>query len=178
MKTNELNELSKMTYEAADVTSKCSRYMRKRLEKSIEIFKTKNPAYGNSAIRGMERYGVESGIWRLFDKFNRLESLICCGIENNVSDETIEDTLIDLANYSMIMAYFIHRSNVIKGCDYSRQSGACCFPECPHACGYDPDIDDTIAKVLYEDNGHAECGEMLKECECECEPNQDEWEPL
>ena len=87
-------------------TEKCAMFMESRMREQIEIFKAKNPPYGNSAIRGIKRYGVQSGVWRLFDKFNRIESLLY-GTENTVDDEKVEDTLIDMAVYAMMIAYTI-----------------------------------------------------------------------
>jgi len=94
-------------------TTECAEFMRTRLEQSIALFVAKNPPYGNSAIKGVQRYGLESAVWRLADKFNRVESLIY-GTENTVPEEKLEDTLFDLANYSMIMAYAIIKLKGIK----------------------------------------------------------------
>lgn len=96
--------------EAVEDTESCAAYMHEHMMHSIEVFKKKNLPYGNSAIRGVERYGAQSGVWRLYDKFNRVESLLY-GTENTVSDESLEDSLIDLANYCHIISYAIKKLN-------------------------------------------------------------------
>lgn len=66
-------------------------------EKGLEIVKTKNNDYGFSFIQD----GYEGTLIRITDKINRLRTL-SSGVKNNVSDENIKDTLIDLQNYSVI----------------------------------------------------------------------------
>lgn len=55
---------------------------------------------------------VEQGILtRMADKFTRIINLTKPGTEAAVKDETVEDTLLDLANYSLILAAWLrHRS--------------------------------------------------------------------
>ena len=68
----------------------------------IELYKIKNKNYGNSFSKQFEEYGLTSVCIRLEDKLNRLKSLNKQGKEANVDDESIRDTLIDLANYSVL----------------------------------------------------------------------------
>ena len=68
----------------------------------LELYKIKNKNYGNSFSKQFEEYGLTSVCIRLEDKLNRLKSLNKQGKEANVDDEGIRDTLIDLANYSVL----------------------------------------------------------------------------
>ena len=68
----------------------------------LELYKIKNKNYGNSFSKQFEEYGLTSVCIRLEDKLNRLKSLNKQGKEANVDDESIRDTLIDLANYSIL----------------------------------------------------------------------------
>lgn len=68
----------------------------------LELYKIKNKNYGNSFSKQFEEYGLTSVCIRLDDKLNRLKSLNKQGKEANVDDESIRDTLIDLANYSVL----------------------------------------------------------------------------
>lgn len=68
----------------------------------LELYKIKNKNYGNSFSKQFEEYGLTSVCIRLEDKLNRLKSLNKQGKEANVDDESIRDTLIDLANYSVL----------------------------------------------------------------------------
>lgn len=66
----------------------------------IELYTAKNHDYGNSFGKTFEQLGVVSAVTRIYDKFNRLVTLT--KNSNKVADESIEDTLIDLASYSIM----------------------------------------------------------------------------
>lgn len=63
-------------------------------------YKDKNADYGDSFGKLYEKFGLKSSIIRLYDKLHRLETLI--DNEQQVQDESIKDTLRDLANYSIM----------------------------------------------------------------------------
>lgn len=63
------------------------------------LYIRKNHDYGDSFGKGFKEYGMVMPIIRLEDKLSRLKALI--KTENKV-DESIEDTLMDLANYSIM----------------------------------------------------------------------------
>lgn len=72
-----------------------------------QIHKTyidKNHDYGDSFGKSIEEFGPIAGIVRMEDKFNRIKSLIKKGGDQKVTDESIEDTLFDLANYAIMLA--------------------------------------------------------------------------
>lgn len=63
----------------------------------------KNTDYGNSFGNTFRDLGIISAVTRISDKYNRLVSLSVRGNENRkVSDETLDDTLLDLANYAIM----------------------------------------------------------------------------
>ncbi len=70
-------------------------------DKLNEIYKAKNADYGDSFSQLRQRY-PNSICMRLFDKINRLDNLIKPDYECKVSNETIEDTLMDIANYCIM----------------------------------------------------------------------------
>ena len=69
-------------------------------EELNEIYARKNHDYGDSFGKGYAEYGMVMAVIRLEDKLNRLKSLIKA--ESLVKDESINDTLIDLANYAIM----------------------------------------------------------------------------
>ena len=66
------------------------------------LYERKNTDYGDSFGRSVEKYGLISALTRISDKFNRLESLILKGEHAEVSDESLDDTLKDLAAYCIM----------------------------------------------------------------------------
>ena len=69
-------------------------------EELSDIYEKKNHDYGDSFSKLYEEYGMLSVVIRLFDKLYRLENLM--EKEQMVEDESIEETLKDLANYSIL----------------------------------------------------------------------------
>ena len=70
------------------------------LDKMYEIYEKKNADYGDSFSKTFEEFGVTSAAVRINDKNERFKKLI--KQEAQVKDESIEDTLLDLANYSVL----------------------------------------------------------------------------
>ena len=66
-----------------------------------KIYIAKNIAYGNSFSKTFDDYGIISALVRMSDKWNRINSL-ASGAKNDVNDESIIDTLLDLANYAIM----------------------------------------------------------------------------
>lgn len=74
------------------------------------LYSKKNPVYGNSFERSLKKYGKISGLTRISDKFNRLEKIITNpDIETN--DESLEDTLLDLASYCIMLKMALENAN-------------------------------------------------------------------
>ena len=65
-----------------------------------KLYKRKNADYGDSFAKTYEEYGPVMLAIRLEDKLQRFKRLIKA--ENQVKDESIRDTLIDLANYAIM----------------------------------------------------------------------------
>lgn len=69
-----------------------------------ELYAKKNHDYGDSFSKGCDVIGEAYAVGRLYDKMNRLVTL--SKTDSEVKDESIEDTLRDLACYSlMYLAY-------------------------------------------------------------------------
>lgn len=72
-----------------------------------ELYERKNHDYGDSFHISYQKWGLPMAAIRLGDKFQRFETLIRA--EQEVKDESIRDTLIDLANYSIMTVMEIDR---------------------------------------------------------------------
>ncbi len=71
------------------------------LKEMSEVHKRKNADYGNNFHKRYEKYGFLTALLRLTDKMERLENIYEKG-EIQVKDESVEDTLLDLANYAVM----------------------------------------------------------------------------
>ena len=65
------------------------------------IYARKNADYGDSFGKTFEEEGFAMSRIRLSDKLNRFKTL-SRGAEQKVNDESIRDTLMDLANYALM----------------------------------------------------------------------------
>lgn len=70
-------------------------------EEINDLYARKNHDYGDSFHQTFVEEGMAMARIRLGDKFNRLKTLSSSG-EQKVDDESIRDTLIDLANYAIM----------------------------------------------------------------------------
>ena len=66
-----------------------------------DLYARKNRDYGNSFDKSMDKWGLVVSAIRIGDKVNRLQSLVAKG-ESLVKDESLTDTFIDLACYSVM----------------------------------------------------------------------------
>lgn len=83
-----------------DPDGKVSRH-RELCDKLNEIYEAKNKAYGDSFGRTYKQLGIVSAITRMNDKWNRLINL-ATNTDTDCGDESIKDTLVDLANYCLM----------------------------------------------------------------------------
>ena len=84
------------------------------INKLKETFFKKNHDYGSSVKKNFDKfesYGKNEGLkyvfGRIAEKHDRLENLIYGNHPNQVTDEPIEDTLLDMANYAILAAVSI-----------------------------------------------------------------------
>lgn len=66
-----------------------------------ELYVQKNTRYKDSFSKQFEKKGLSMSVMRIEDKFNRLEAL-SENPEDDGGDESVIDTLKDLANYSIM----------------------------------------------------------------------------
>lgn len=72
-----------------------------------KTYAAKNHDYGNSFEQSCNKFGIIASVVRLGDKMNRIESLTVKKAE--VKDESIKDTLLDLANYAIMTVMWLNQ---------------------------------------------------------------------
>ena len=77
--------------------------------KMIRIFKQKNHDYGNSFEQSLNEEGLAASRIRMGDKWNRFKTLSKPKTEVKVNDESIRDTLVDLANYAIMTVIWLDK---------------------------------------------------------------------
>lgn len=82
-----------------------SEHIKKEGARLSELYKKKNKAYGDSFGRSFERYGPIAAVVRMSDKWNRIESLLVDKAPNEVEDESVSDTLSDMACYALMLSW-------------------------------------------------------------------------
>jgi hypothetical protein len=69
-------------------------------ENMLNTYIKKNADYGSSFDKSMDEFGLTAAVVRMSDKMERLKSL--SKKDAQVKDESVEDTLLDLANYCIM----------------------------------------------------------------------------
>lgn len=67
----------------------------------------KNADYGSSFDKSIDEFGYISAVVRMSDKMERMKSLI--KDKGRVEDESLEDTVMDMANYAIMFAMYIRK---------------------------------------------------------------------
>ena len=89
-------------------------------DEMFDLYKRKNADYGNSVAKTFDEYGLVSFLVRIEDKLNRVSTLTKkSSTEQQVKDEKIEDTLLDLANYSIMALIELDRVKSGLTCEMS-----------------------------------------------------------
>lgn len=77
-------------------------------EKMAETFRKKNHDYGNSFEQSLNEEGLAASRIRMGDKWNRFKQL-SKGAKAQVNDESLRDTLIDMANYAIMTVMWLDK---------------------------------------------------------------------
>lgn len=92
-----------------------------------EMYRRKNHDYGDSFHQSYVEEGIVTARFRIGDKFNRFKQLSKNPDSQQVKDESIKDTLLDLANYAIMTVLEIQDAedaaeNGDEGDDYFRDT--------------------------------------------------------
>lgn len=75
----------------------------------LKIFKQKNHDYGNSFEQSLNEEGLAASRIRMGDKWNRYKTLSKPRMDAQVNDESLRDTLLDLANYAIMTVMWLDK---------------------------------------------------------------------
>ena len=78
-----------------------------------DTYEKKNADYGNSFETTLDKWGVNIGLARIEDKFNRITSLLSSS-DQKVKDESIEDTLKDMATYTIMLLMWMKKGKNVE----------------------------------------------------------------
>ena len=77
----------------------------------LETYVRKNHDYGNSFDKSLDKFGLVASVVRIGDKMNRIESLVQKKVM--VQDESIRDTLLDMANYAIMTVMWMDNQDKV-----------------------------------------------------------------
>lgn len=94
----------------------CENEFQKYTDNLANVLQSKNQAYGDSFTKSVDKYGLSVIGVRLSDKYNRIEHLITNN-ELKENDESLEDTLLDMAGYSILALKYLkeHKDENYRG---------------------------------------------------------------
>ena len=75
-----------------------------------QLVERKNADYNRSFEKSVKKYGILSYCIRVDDKLTRVNALINAAAK--VNDESLRDTLIDIAGYTLLLLEMIDRDGV------------------------------------------------------------------
>ena len=85
------------------------------------LYATKNKKYGDSFSITVQKYGIIAALTRLSDKWQRFETLILTK-DAGTPDESIRDTLLDMANYCIMTVMELDQKEGINNANAKRIS--------------------------------------------------------
>lgn len=80
---------------------------RQKVEKLTKVYVAKNKDYGDSFSQSLDKYGILASLIRMGDKMNRIDSLY--DKPTTEVDESLVDSLEDLANYAIMTAIWLEK---------------------------------------------------------------------
>lgn len=91
--------------------------LRDQQNKMLNLMAKKNADYGNAFNKGCDKLGYRYGLARMYDKANRLIHLIEDDFQGcnkpNVKDESMFDTIQDLANYCNMLLAWTNKDEIV-----------------------------------------------------------------
>lgn len=109
----ETNESINLRETLARVMTDDERRHKKILDEMADTFSKKNSDYGNAFEEILDDFGASYAVGRLKEKLKRLTKLVVSN-KQEVKDESIEDTLLDMANYAVLTIMWLQKQEENK----------------------------------------------------------------
>lgn len=76
------------------------------IDNMLDTYEKKNADYGDSFSKSCDEFGSIAALVRMTDKMNRIKQLLLTN-KQEVNTESVKDTLLDLANYSVMLLIWL-----------------------------------------------------------------------
>jgi hypothetical protein len=85
----------------------------KIVKNASTIYRQKNADYGDSFAKSVQKRGIIAALTRIEDKFQRFDNIVSTG-KIEVKNESLEDTLLDMANYCVMTVIELRRKKILN----------------------------------------------------------------
>lgn len=87
---------------------------REIVESMAKLQEAKEHDYKDTFNQTIDRHGYVAALTRMYDKYGRAENLLLNSDEKKINEESVEDTLIDLACYSIMLVIRLRKDKKIQ----------------------------------------------------------------
>jgi len=84
------------------------------VEAMADIQEAKEHDYKDTFNQTIDRHGYVAALSRMYDKYGRAENLLLHAEEQKIKEESVEDTLLDLACYSVMLVMRLRKDKEIQ----------------------------------------------------------------
>ena len=75
----------------------------------VSTYAKKNADYGDAYADGYKRFGAMQLVSRIYEKYCRVENLLVRNVDKKVTEETVADTLTDMAVQCLVLRMLIEK---------------------------------------------------------------------
>lgn len=107
LNSNDLMEIYTFIHSLKDDGNVLNKHHFDTVMKMSDLHSRKNSDYGNSFDKSLDKRGIQAFTIRAEDKLNRIDILGDKDYEQLIHDESLKDSVIDLANYAIMTAMWL-----------------------------------------------------------------------
>lgn len=102
----------------------------------VELHEKKNADYGNAFSDAYRKCGNGYAVGLLYNKVSRLVSLLCSDKIQWVNEESVDDTLIDIANYAVMLKCERAKQRSVNAIRFGTDANRDLLDHDPHMVGF------------------------------------------